>query len=79
MSEKSYQGCGAEFAFGSNSTRRNLVPDRSEVTSRSNWAKDSSTLRVRRSKEVVVLNCRVTKLPWPISGRNVRGLVLLFE
>src|SRR5258708_33637550 len=30
---------------------------RSEVTSRSNWAKDKSTLRVSRPMEVVVLNC----------------------
>src|SRR4030088_1144519 len=34
---------------------------RSEVTSRSNWAKDSSTLRVSRPMEVVVLNCWVTE------------------
>src|SRR3979409_2443952 len=40
---------------------------RSEVTSRSNWAKDSSTLRVSRPMEVVVLNCWVTETketPW---------------
>jgi hypothetical protein len=30
---------------------------RSPVTSRSNWAKDKSTLRVSRPMEVVVLNC----------------------
>jgi hypothetical protein len=34
---------------------------RSEVTSRSNWAKDKSTLRVNRPIEVVVLNCWVTE------------------
>src|SRR5215467_6342542 len=33
---------------------------RSPVTSRSNCAKDSSTFRVRRPMEVVVLNCWVT-------------------
>src|ERR1700730_14930704 len=40
---------------------------RSEVTSRSNWAKDRSTLRVSRPMEVVVLNCWVTETndkPW---------------
>src|ERR1700694_4763985 len=40
---------------------------RSEVTSRSNWAKDRSTLRVSRPIEVVVLNCWVTETnetPW---------------
>src|SRR6476620_615669 len=40
---------------------------RSEVPSRSNWAKDSSTLRVSRPMEVVVLNCWVTETndtPW---------------
>jgi hypothetical protein len=34
---------------------------RSEVTSRSNWAKDRSTLSVSRPIEVVVLNCWVTE------------------
>ncbi len=34
---------------------------RSEVTSRSNWAKDKSTLSVSRPIEVVVLNCCVTE------------------
>ena len=34
---------------------------RSPVTSRSNWAKESSTLRVSRPIEVVVLNCWVTE------------------
>jgi len=33
---------------------------RSPVTSRSNWAKESSTLRVSRPIELVVLNCWVT-------------------
>ena len=33
----------------------------SEVTSRSNWANDSRTLRVNRPIEVVVLNCCVTE------------------
>src|SRR5712672_512822 len=40
---------------------------RSEVTSRSNWAKDRSTLSVSRPIEVVVLNCWVTETndtPW---------------
>src|SRR5260221_11754570 len=40
---------------------------RIEVTSRSNWAKDKSTLRVSRPIEVVVLNCWVTETnetPW---------------
>ena len=40
---------------------------RSEVTSRSNCAKDNSTLRVSRPIEVVVLNCWVTETketPW---------------
>ena len=34
---------------------------RSAVTSRSNCAKDNSTLRVNRPMEVVVLNCWVTE------------------
>ena len=34
---------------------------RSPVTSRSNWAKDSSTFSVSRPIEVVVLNCWVTE------------------
>ena len=34
---------------------------RSEVTSRSNWANDSSTFSVSRPIEVVVLNCCVTE------------------
>jgi WD40 repeat protein len=34
---------------------------RSAVTSRSNWANDSKTLRVSRPIEVVVLNCWVTE------------------
>ena len=34
---------------------------RSPVTSRSNWAKLSSMLRVNRPIEVVVLNCWVTE------------------
>jgi len=34
---------------------------RSEVTSLSNWAKDSSTLSVNRPIDVVVLNCWVTE------------------
>jgi hypothetical protein len=34
---------------------------RSPVTSRSNWAKDNSTLRVSRPIERVVLNCWVTE------------------
>ena len=34
---------------------------RSPVTSRSNWAKDNSTLRVSLPIEVVVLNCCVTE------------------
>src|SRR4051794_5008453 len=34
---------------------------RSPVTSRSNWAKDNSTLSVRRPIELVVLNCCVTE------------------
>src|SRR5437588_8692485 len=33
---------------------------RSDVTSRSNWANDSSTFSVSRPIEVVVLNCWVT-------------------
>jgi hypothetical protein len=40
---------------------------RSLVTSRSNWAKESSTFRVSRPIEVVVLNCWVTETnetPW---------------
>src|SRR5439155_15269084 len=40
---------------------------RSPVTSRSNWAKDNSTLRVSRPIELVVLNCWVTDTndtPW---------------
>jgi len=40
---------------------------RSPVTSRSNWANDSSTLRVSRPIELVVLNCWVTETndtPW---------------
>src|SRR5882672_2661060 len=40
---------------------------RSEVTSRSNWAKDKSTLSVSRPIDVVVLNCWVTETnetPW---------------
>src|SRR5512143_3898150 len=34
---------------------------RSEVTSRSNWANDSSTFSVSRPIDVVVLNCCVTE------------------
>ena len=34
---------------------------RSLVTSRSNWAKDSSTFNVSRPIDVVVLNCCVTE------------------
>jgi hypothetical protein len=34
---------------------------RSPVTSRSNWAKDNSTLSVSRPIELVVLNCWVTE------------------
>ncbi len=34
---------------------------RSPVTSRSNWANDSSTFRVSRPMEVVVLNAWVTE------------------
>src|SRR5579859_866027 len=34
---------------------------RSPVTSRSNWAKDRSTLSVKRPMELVVLNCWVTE------------------
>ena len=34
---------------------------RSEVTSRSNWANDSSTFSVSRPIELVVLNCWVTE------------------
>src|ERR1035437_3828830 len=44
-----------------------LVPNPLGVTSRSNWAKDSSTLSVSRPIEVVVLNCWVTETkdtPW---------------
>ncbi len=40
---------------------------RSEVTSRSNWAKDNRTLSVSLPMEVVVLNCWVTdtnETPW---------------
>ena len=40
---------------------------RSEVTSRSNWAKDNKTLSVSLPIEVVVLNCCVTETkdtPW---------------
>ena len=33
----------------------------SPITSRSNWANDSRTFRVRRPIEVVVLNCWVTE------------------
>ena len=40
---------------------RQLTEMRSEVTSRSNWANDNSTFRVRRPIEVVVLNCWVTE------------------
>jgi hypothetical protein len=39
-----------------------LVPDRSPVTSRSNWAKERSTLRVNRPMLVVVLNAWVTEM-----------------
>ena len=41
---------------------------RSPVTSRSNWANDSSTFRVSRPIELVVLNCCVIETkeaPWP--------------
>src|SRR6476660_7893223 len=37
-----------------------LVADALRVTSRSNWANDSSTFKVSRPIEVVVLNCWVT-------------------
>src|SRR5215831_1928414 len=48
---------------------------RSEVTSRSNWAKDKSTLRVKRPIEVVVLNCWVTETKERSSrqGRSLAG------
>jgi hypothetical protein len=50
---------------------------RSPVSSRSNWAKDSSTLRVSRPIEVVVLNCWVTaKVIGRAVWRHVRTLVL---
>ena len=39
----------------------NLSRMRSPVTSRSNWAKDNSTLSVNRPMEVVVLNDCVTE------------------
>ena len=38
-----------------------LSRTRSPASSRSNWAKDRSTLRVSRPIEVVVLNCWVTE------------------
>src|SRR3954452_10553635 len=48
---------------------------RSEVTSRSNWANDSSTFRVSRPIEVVVLNCCVTDtndtLCWSNNSTNL--------
>ena len=37
-----------------------LSRTRSDDSSRSNWAKDSSTFNVSRPMEVVVLNCWVT-------------------
>src|SRR6478736_4355754 len=38
-----------------------LSRTRSDASSRSNWAKDKRTLRVRRPIDVVVLNCWVTE------------------
>ena len=58
---------------------------RSEVTSRSNWAYDSKTLRVSRPIEVVVLNCWVTETndtlcwsnsPAAAAGRHLRANLL---
>src|SRR6266446_4437600 len=51
---------------------------RSEVTSRSNWANDSSTFSVSRPIEVVVLNCWVTdtKDRRQGSGSDTCGLVV---
>src|SRR6266404_4276491 len=40
--------------------RRRFCPGCARVTSRSNWANDSSTFSVSRPIEVVVLNCWVT-------------------
>jgi hypothetical protein len=40
---------------------RHRLSGRSPVTSRSNWVKDNSTLRVNRPIELVVLNCWVTE------------------
>ena len=51
---------------------------RSEVTSRSNWANDSSTFRVSRPIEVVVLNCWVTETketPWRVEQLDQLGEV----
>ena len=51
---------------------------RSPVTSRSNWANDSSTFSVSRPIEVVVLNCWVTdtKLaPWRVERLDDPGEV----
>ena len=51
---------------------------RSPVTSRSNWAKDSSTLSVSRPIEVVVLNCWVTETndtPLPVEDLDDLGEV----
>src|SRR6266699_4663730 len=56
-----------------------LSRKRSEVTSRSNWAKDNRTFRVSRPMEVVVLNCWVTDTndtPW---SSNARCHLVVFD
>ena len=47
--------------FNTTTSMGRLSRMRSPMTSRSNWAKDSRTLRVKRPIEVVVLNCCVTE------------------
>src|SRR5580700_5534578 len=46
-------------------------------TSRSNWAKDNSTLSVRRPIELVVLNCWVTETNCSMASDLVFGRVTL--
>ncbi len=60
---------GMEPILGKDQAKRRAAKEdhTAAVTSRSNWAKDSNTLRVRRPIEVVVLNCWVTETndtPW---------------
>ena len=49
---------------------------RSAVTSRSNWAKESSTFNVRRPIELAVLNCWVTETKETRRASNVSMILV---